>query len=149
MKAYVLSIAGVVLLSAIVTLVLPNGKMGGAIRAGCKLVCLLVLIAPFATLATGKSLSVQTVLEDGAYLATCQSLAEEGEAGKIELLLNQDYGITTEVRVECEAKSPFSVKKVTVEIVDFGIIASEEHINIMKKVETACKKEYGCEVTVI
>ena len=39
MKAYILSIAGVVLLSAVITIIAPSGKMGKFLRGAVKLVC--------------------------------------------------------------------------------------------------------------
>ncbi len=149
MKAYVLSIAGVILLSAVVTLVLPNGKMGNSIRAGAKLICLLVLVAPLVSLAQGKGVSESVFIEeDTAYLSACKRLAEEGEEGKIQLLIAQDFSVTAEVDVTCEEKSPFSVKKISVSVKDFGINEQSAHKDIMTKIQNACIKEYACEVTV-
>ncbi len=147
MNGYVLCIAGAVLLSAVVSILLPKGKMGGAVKFASKLLCLFALIAPFQTLFRDNQLVLPET--DTGYLATCERLAEEGEEGKIVLLISQDYGVNATVEVDCQESSPFAVKKVKIIVTDFGINAEEEHINIMSKIKTACEKEYGCEVSVL
>ena len=49
MKAYVLSIAGIVLVIAAVTIISPSGKMGKFIKGAGRLFILAVMVAPFAT----------------------------------------------------------------------------------------------------
>ncbi|MBQ7369212.1 MAG: hypothetical protein IJW60_05850 [Clostridia bacterium] len=46
MNGYLLSVFGTVLLSAILTAVLPEGKTSGVIKAVAKSVCLLAIVAP-------------------------------------------------------------------------------------------------------
>ncbi len=146
MKEYVLSIAGVVLITSLLSLLLPKGKLSASIRLAAKLVGLLVLIAPFVKFASGGTGFSPELSVD--YLSTCERLAEEGEAGRIKLLVEQDFGVTAEIAVDCMAKSPFSVKKITVTVVDFGIFGQEAHIDIMTKIKRAAIEEYGCEVIV-
>lgn len=46
MSGYLLCIVGTVLLSAVLTAILPNGKTAGVIKAIAKLACLISIIAP-------------------------------------------------------------------------------------------------------
>ena len=46
MKAYILAIAGAVLLSAVVAVIAPSGKMGKFVRGITKLFILLVMLSP-------------------------------------------------------------------------------------------------------
>ncbi len=46
MNSYLFSIIGVVLISSIVTSILPEGKMAGIVRSMTKLVCLFIIISP-------------------------------------------------------------------------------------------------------
>ena len=46
MSGYLLSIIGVVLLSAILTSILPDGKTSGLIKSVMRMVCILAIIAP-------------------------------------------------------------------------------------------------------
>ncbi len=147
MKEYILSIAGVVLLSALFSILLPKGKMANCVRAACKMASLLVLVTPFATLARGEWLPAQKqIFPDGEYLAACARLAEEREGEALAGKLSAEYGITVTATVSCEEQSPFFVKKIAVSVTDFGIIPPDEHINILKKIEASLEKEYECTV---
>ena len=46
MNRYLLCVIGVVLFSAVLTAVLPNGKTSGTIKTALKLACILVIISP-------------------------------------------------------------------------------------------------------
>lgn len=50
MNEYLLSIVGTVLLSAILTAILPDGKTSGLIKGVTRLACTLVIISPIVTL---------------------------------------------------------------------------------------------------
>ena len=73
MTGYILSIAGVVLLSALVAMIAPSGKMGEFLKGVTKLVTLFILLAPIGKLAAGDEFifSVGKIETDEAYLAYC------------------------------------------------------------------------------
>lgn len=150
MSGYILSIAGIILLSSVVTLIAPVGKTGKFIRGITKLACLAVLLAPFTSLAEGKgfTFSPATFQTDQAYLRNCATLAEEGEEAKIAAYLQEEFSVTAEVSVTCDGDSPFSVKKVRVQVKDFGINPPEAHIDIIGETKRALEKSYRCEVEV-
>ncbi|MGN0822256.1 MAG: hypothetical protein ACI4NG_00630 [Candidatus Gallimonas sp.] len=151
MKAYVLSIAGVVLLSAVVTIVSPGGGTGKFLRGIVKLACVAVLVAPFARFfAVGETELFRSTAaeEDGAYFLRCSSFAEEWEAEKIEAYLSERFSVVAEAEAECSEQSPFFVKRLVVRVKDFGINPSGEHINIIREIESALRGAYGCEVEV-
>lgn len=152
MKAYILGIAGAVLLSAVVSVIAPNGKMGKFVKGGMKLVVLIVLVSPFVTFfmkgefpmgTEGKSISVDT-----AYLETCGNLLRENDERTIVALLKEEYGVGAEVVVEYAEKNFAVRKKISVKIKDFGIYTEDEHIDIMKKITAALRERYGCETEV-
>ena len=58
MSEYLLSLIGVVLLSAILTAILPNGKTAGLIKSVTRMVCVLAIISPILTFFQSGSLSV-------------------------------------------------------------------------------------------
>ena len=77
MRAYILSIAGIVLISAVVSMIAPSGKMGKFIRGTTKLLILLVMLGPIISWVEGKrelSLSSSNIRTDEAYLERCISL---------------------------------------------------------------------------
>ena len=68
MRTYLLSIVGTVLLSAVLTAVLPNGKTAGLIKGVTRLVCALVIISPILTFFQSGSGSVfETKNSDGIF----------------------------------------------------------------------------------
>lgn len=150
MNGYILSIAGIILLSAVVTIIAPGGRTGKFIRGITKLACLAVLLAPFTSLAEGKRFEFTSVTfeTDDSYLSQCIALAEKGEAEKINKYLEEEFSVLASVAVTCEADSPFSVKKVAVKVQDFGINPPEAHIDIIDEMKRTLEKAYGCEVEV-
>lgn len=93
MTGYILSIAGVVLLSALVAMIAPSGKMGEFLKGVTKLVTLFILLAPIGKLAAGDEFifSVGKIETDEAYLAYCaQELSAQDEA-EIVLWLDETY----------------------------------------------------------
>lgn len=146
MKAYILSIAGIILLSAVFTIVLPGGKMGKFLKGMLKTATILVLLAPFVSWAGGKGFDFQTsdMIMDEKYLAYCaQSISEQDEK-EIGAALKNNFGVTVEVSVERDSGSPFSVKKMQIKIIDFGINEENEHIIIVDKIKSTLEKKYGC-----
>lgn len=152
MKVYVLAIAGAVLLSAVVSIVAPEGKMGKFVKGGMKLVVLIVLVAPFVTFFVKGELPSFTdrssIAADESYLETCGKLLKESDERAILSYLKENYGVTADVLLEY-SDDRFAVrKKICVKIKDFGIYPEDEHIDIMKKITAALRERYGCDTEV-
>lgn len=145
MKAYILSIAGVVLISAVVSIIAPNGKMGKFIRGAVKLVGLVVLLTPFVSLFQGKGFSFESARfdTDETYLQRCVALMEERDEEEIQTFLQETFSVTAEAAVKRETDSVFSVKIIQIKISDFGINGEGEHINIVDQIKEALLKKYG------
>ncbi len=150
MKAYILSIAGAVLLSAVVTVLAPNGKMGKFVKGTMKLLILIVMLSPLAGFLSGGdfSLSSGTVGTDSGYLSQCAAMLEREDETVIKNYLSEEFGIGAEVTTERAEESGFSLKSVYVKITDFGIIGQDEHIDIMTKIAEALSEKYGCRAVV-
>ena len=151
MKAYILSIAGAVLLSAVVTIVLPDGKMGKFVKGGLKLVVLVVLISPFVNFFTNKDFGFSSggqIAPDGKYIKTCSALLEEADEREITSYLSDHYSVDADVTVTYSQTTSLTRKKITVIIKDFGISAEDEHINMIEKIKSDLCAAYGCEAEV-
>ena len=59
MSEYLLSLIGVVLLSAILTGILPEGKTSGLIKSVMRMVCILAIISPIVTFFTSGRFSIE------------------------------------------------------------------------------------------
>lgn len=150
MKAYILSIVGVVLLTAIVGMIAPSGKMGNFIKGTVKLVGVFVLVSPFVTLLSGKGevFGDKAAYEtDETYLERSADLMAEADGREIAAYLREKYSLTAEVSVIREIPS-FFVKSIAVKISDFGINGDGEHIDIVTRVKSDLKARYGCEAEI-
>ena len=152
MKTYILSIAGVVLLTAIISIVVPNGKMGKFIQGMGKLLTLTVMIAPFATLFMKQkgelAFSSANIAADERYLVSCARILSERDEEEIKKALNDEISVTAEVEVERGKTAGFPSEKITVKITDFGIIGQDGHKNMIDEIESRLATRYRCKVEI-
>ena len=150
MKVYILSIAGVVLLTAVITIIAPGGKMGKFLKGATKLVILFVMVSPLASWVTEGDLSFQTasIGMDEEYLAHCADRLALSDEATIGSWLSEEYGVTADVQVSRLADETFSYEKIIVKITDFGINGQDEHIHIIEEVDGVLEERYGCDAEV-
>ncbi len=152
MKAYILSVAGAVLISAVITVILPSGKMGKFIAGALRLFVLVVMIAPLAGLVQGKPLALGNsahIAVDGAYFERSAAALEAHDEAAIGEFLAENYDVSAKVDVE-RARDPLFVrKKIRIELALGGIIAEDEHIYILTSIEEAVSARWGCAVEVV
>ncbi len=152
MHAYILSIAGVVLLSAVVSVVAPGGKTGAFIKGMMRLVTFVVMVAPIGTFFVREDPTAEDDTKqpqtDIAYLERCADLLAEADERIIAAALSDEYGVTAEVEVQRNADSAFSYKMIHVNILDFGIIGADEHIYMISRIEEALTTYYRCDAEV-
>ena len=151
MQAYLLSVAGAVLLSAVVSILVPEGRLGPVIRGVTKLVTLLLLVSPVISLLRGASFSVEeTALgEDADFLSYCAERVEKRDEHSVEARLLEEYGISAVADLDLAADGSYSAKYVTVTVSDFGIYEGEAHIDISLQIEAALSERFGCEAEVL
>ena len=133
MKAYVLSVAGMALLTAIVSVLIPEKKFGKTINGVLRLCMLLTLVSPifqYIRQDTPNFLFNESIFgQDAAYINNSYALA-------IKTQIENQYGITVEVKAAFEEKE----NRVTIYILDFGMNEKEEHINIINQITETVKK---------
>lgn len=151
MQAYLLSVAGAVLLSAVVSILVPEGRLGPVIRGVTKLVTLLLLVSPVISLLRGASFSMEETAfeEDADFLSYCTERVEEHDETSVEAWLLEEYGISAVADVDLAADGSYSAKHVTVTVSDFGIYEGEAHIDISLQIESALSERFGCEAEVL
>ena len=146
MRLYILSIAGVVLISAVISIIAPSGKTGKLVKGMTKFFIIVVLIAPFVSIFRGEGFvfASSEIGEDRAYLERSATLMAEADAREIKAWLSEEYGIKADAVV---SRSPvdFSHVKIVVKIRDFGIFGQDGHIDIVAELETLLRERYGCE----
>ncbi len=151
MKAYILSIAGIVLVTAAISIISPGGKMGSAIKGMSKLFILVVMVTPLVSLVskhTKSVFSVEEIKTDDSYLASCAEILCERDEKEIQAYLSDSFSVIAEVDVERKQKGGFERERIVVKITDFGIIGQEGHIDKTEQVQKALCERYGCEAVV-
>lgn len=149
MKSYILSIAGVILISALISILAPSGRMGKFVKGMTKLFILVVLISPFAKMAGGDPLSFRTgkIGQDENFLAAYTELLCRRDEEDIARFLKEKYDASGEIVVSRKSDD-FSYEKISVAVTDFGINDGESHIDILSQIEEALLDRYDCGVEV-
>ena len=152
MKGYILAIAGVVLLSAVVAVISPSGKMGKFVKGMVKLIGLVILITPFVSFFRGDGFSFESqeqIQIDESYLESSAELMSDADEREIAGYLSKKFGILAEINCIRNTDSRFSVKSLQVKILDFGINAEDEHINIISQIRSELNERYGCDTEIL
>ncbi len=147
MKGYILSIAGIILISAVVTIVAPNGKMGKFVKGTVGLFILVVMISPLIGWMQKDAPAVEgetAIAEDESYLSKCAEMLAERDEEEIASSIAEQFGIRAEVEVRRAATAWFEREKITVKLDAEGINGEEERINIMTRIREALSVRYGC-----
>ncbi len=150
MKAYILSIAGIILIASVVTVIAPGGKMGQFIKGTTRLFLLIVMISPVLGL-TKKDLSdvpSAQYEEDAGYYLACAELLERRDEEAICARISENYGLSAQVEVKRKQTANFDPEKISVTLAFQGIIGEDERINIMTNIREELSGAYGCDVEV-
>ncbi|MDE6356350.1 MAG: stage III sporulation protein AF [Clostridia bacterium] len=119
MTEYLLSAAGVIFLSVIISLVIPEGKLNKSITFIMRLISILVLIQPVSGIfKIGGDNSSDGGLADYTYVSMVYS---EHQSEQLELLLQKECGVET----ECSVKVEFKEGDFKVTAVEVGIVGGE------------------------
>ena len=150
MKAYILSIAGIVLLTAVISVISPHGKMGAFLKGVSKLAILVVMVSPVASFFTEhtNTLASSEISADTEYLAYCAGKLSEQDERTIEEMLYKEYGVTASAEVARDKTDIFDFENIRIKILDFGIIAQDEHIHIIEEISKSLEASYGCRAEV-
>lgn len=97
MKVYLLSAAGVIFLSVIVSLLMPEGKLNKSVTFVMRLICILVLIQPVTGIFNLKTEADASDFYDYEYICGVYS---EHQSGELEKLLEEEFGTSSECEVE-------------------------------------------------
>lgn len=114
MKTYLLTAAGVIFLSVIVSLVIPEGKLNKSIVFVMRLACILVLIQPITGIFKISSASVDQPLYDYVYICKVYS---DNQSEELEKLLLKEFSEECDCSVEVvHDNGNFKVASVAVEV---------------------------------
>ncbi len=113
MSGYLLSIVGTVLLSSILTAILPSGKTAGVIKGITKLACVIAIIAPIPkflrtdslfdmdseknTIETDKNLSQAVIQTDDAFIKYYCEMRIQNTEKILQAEIEEKYSFSAEV----------------------------------------------------
>lgn len=151
MKAYLLTLTGAILLSAVLSILVSDGKMGKFIKGMTRLFVFSVVIFPIASLFGENkiSFSASEVGTDVGYLKKCSALLCERDEAEIKEYLKKEYLLDSEAEVERAADGNFLREKIIVIIEDSGIIGQDGHIDMIACIQADLEEKYGCKTEVI
>ena len=112
MTTYLLTAAGVIFVSVIVSLIVPEGKLNKTITFVMRLICIMVLIQPITgifKLGEGKSVEANYEYVSSAY--------SRHQSGQLEKLIKSKFGIESECDISVEyTNGEFKATKVDVAV---------------------------------
>lgn len=114
MKAYLLSAVGVIFLSVVISLLVPEGKLKKSVTFIMRLICILVLIQPVTGIFKLPDVSQDTGYLDYEYVCSVYS---DHQSVELEKLIAEKFvkGCECSVTVEHDGKD-FKVTSATVEV---------------------------------
>ncbi len=114
MQTYLLSAAGVIFLSVIVSLIVPEGKLNKTITFVMRLICIFVLVQPITGVFNLSPSDTERDFFDSAYV--CAEYSDH-QSAQLEALLKDKFGAECECGVDVEyVDSRFKVQKVEVTV---------------------------------
>lgn len=140
MQAYILSVCGAVIISALVTLLLPEGKTGKFINGILKLFCLLVVLVPlfgfFKELKNpGFPDSSQEASLDDGFIDYAFAVRAKEDGEKIDKTIADEFSVVVSSSVAWDfVEYSYKITGVSVKIKNFGMYGNDEHIIIIDKI---------------
>lgn len=115
MREYILTAAGVIFLTVLVSFILPEGKLNKIINFVMRIICIFVLIRPVTNLFQFSS--QETAIVDYDYICSVYS---DSQSQQLERLIYENYGLESECIVAISySDGTLSEDGVTVFINDF------------------------------
>lgn len=145
MKTYLLGAAGVIFLSVIVSLLVPEGKLNKTITFIMRLVCILVLIQPI----TGifKIGSGDGTAENNVDYVFVESVYSEHQSEQLEKLIASEFGVDSDCAVNVDfnngefkvMSAEIKIKENNTQIIDkiYEYLTGRGYINITVYAESA------------
>ncbi len=142
MKEYILAVCGSVVISALITLLLPEGKMGKFIGGILKLFCLLVMLMPLFQMFEkyrpwdGEIETSGEYEPDENFLMQAFKLQAETREREIEEEIAKEFSVEVDAELLWEyADYACNVTEIKIKIEDFGIYEENEHIFVIQQIE--------------
>lgn len=106
MKSYILSVVGMILLSVVVGLVLPEGRMAVYVKSMVALFLFFVVVSPILQVVSGsKKLEFETAKIDANFVATVNDSVVKNTKEKVEKQLLDNFEVSADVEILYETQN--------------------------------------------
>ena len=161
MNGYLLSVIGTVLLCAILTAILPEGKTAGAIKGVAKLACVLAIVAPVLEFfksgkkgeseqKTSSGIFSETVIQtDEAFIEYYSELRIRETETALESELNEKFQVQAKITLEWQREKETVDGKYesdSIRITRIRIWINDETEEVSQMIAEYVKKNYCSEV---
>lgn len=159
LNGYVLAVIGTVLISAVVTAIIPEGKTSSVVKGVTRLACVLAIVAPILSFfakgnqADGENktgifqeIGIET---DGAYIQYVSAIRVTEAEKSIKKEIREKYAAQIEVRLRWEytAEEYGVYQGERVKITQIQVLCEDESAKRQKKeIGQYLANAYGCEV---
>lgn len=153
MQTYILGVCGAVIISALVTILMPEGKTGKFIGGILKLFCVAVMLLPVPSLlreigVIGSAPAAEVPLDE-AFIEEVFSRRAAQQEEDLEALIAEEIGVTVSASIGWASEEyAYTVDRVDVKIEDFGIYGADRHIFVIEQVGERVEELFSAEVTV-
>ena len=140
-RNWLLSVGAMILLTAVITLIIPHGRLGKLIKSVFALLSILVIIQPLVNLKNGNAdFTVPSITEGNEivlqqdYLQYIVEKRNQAKEETCEDILNKNgiEGAVVDIEFITDNKASYEIKKVTVNLENSVIISDKEHIDIIE-----------------
>lgn len=121
MKEYLLSAVGVIFLSVIVSLIVPDGKLNKTIVFIMRMVCIFVLIQPVSGIFKITDADIEEPIFDYVYISKVYS---DNQSEQLEKIIKAKFGTDS----ECEVVIGYDNGQFKVQEVKVGLLVQDKEI---------------------
>lgn len=156
LNGWIISIVGIVMLTLIVDIIIPDGQTNKYIKSIMAIVTVFVIASPIPSLISG-DIELSTVFSeseipqvDGEFVAkVTQMKIDYTEERLVDFLSENGYEQVTVELISFQESDIFKAASITVNLQNLVIRENYSHINISENVIKLCKTYLGNEVKVI
>ena len=143
MQAYIWAVCGAIVISALATILLPEGKIGKFIHGILKLFCLAVMLTPLFGLLqqaegffpSGGETEISAGLDD-AFMEYMFGRRAEEEEVELKKQLEEEFAVAVEADIMWKiSEYAYTVTNVHIKVKNFGMYGNDEHILIIGRIE--------------
>ena len=152
MSDYLLSVVGIVFLSSMINAIIPEGKTSGMVKSVVKLLCILVILTPFAKIMQNDGLSLEDYFSksvikiDENFIEYCSEKTILTAQTQMEKEILDEFETQTSVRLEWVYDAADKENSAMQNRIKITCIYIEAPIENQSQIQEYLVQRYGCKV---